>query len=383
MGRHREPLTPELCEISERMRSCAARQGGVITARRCASLGADATVIRRLLGAGGWRRARRGVYRDMSFAARRLPGPAVAQHARSAGLVAALGSGTVVSHVTAARLLDLPLPPGAPNDVVLTRRPPARSNRVGPSTRVHVADYTDLDVREVYGVPVLAGPRLVLDCCSALSPPDALAVADAALGRNLVTGAELRSALHRRRRWPGVRTAALVVGRADPLAENWLESVSRWWLAEAGLPRPVLQQRFVDDRGTVRARADFWFPEQGVVGEADGEGKYAQPSALYAEKMREDWLRDRYQVEVVRWVTAEMIDPRSRATVLDRFRRAIDRRVRPPPDRRHGPRRPTCRVGPCQAGEASSGLFGRFDRVGRVSRRRPGRRPLPARVPAT
>jgi hypothetical protein len=136
-----------------------------------------------------------------------------------------------------------------------------------------------------------------------------------------------------------VRTAALVVERADALAENWLESVSRWWLAEAGLPRPVLQQRFVDDRGAVRARVDFWFPEQGVVGEADGEGKYAEPSALYAEKMREDWLRDRQRVEVVRWVTAEMIDSRGRAAVVDRFRRAIDRRVRPPPGRCHRRRR--------------------------------------------
>ena len=256
---------------------------------------------------------------------------AVAQHARCAGLVAALGSGVVVSHLTAARLLGLPLPPGPRSEVSLTRRPPARSNRVGPATRVHVADYADADVREVHGVPVLAGARLVLDCCSALSPPDALAVADAALRRNLVAGAELRAALQSRRRRPGVRTAALVVGRADPLAESWLESVSRWWLAESGLPRPVLQQRFVDDRGFVRARVDFWFPEQGVVGEADGEGKYTEPAALYAEKMREDWLRDRHRVEVVRWVTDEMMDPRARTAVVDRLRRAIDRRVRPPP----------------------------------------------------
>jgi hypothetical protein len=369
-------------------------------------LGADATVIRRLLGAGGWRRARRGVYRDTGFAARRLPLAAVAQHARCAGLVAALGSGVVVSHLTAARLLGLPLPPGARSEVILTRRPPARSNRVGPATRVHVADYADADVREVQGVPVLAGARLVLDCCSALSPPDALAVADAALRRNLVAGAELRAALQERRRRPGVRTAALVVGRADPLAESWLESVSRWWLAESGLPRPVLQQRFVDDRGFVRARVDFWFPEQGVVGEADGEGKYTEPAALYAEKMREDWLRDRHRVEVVRWVTDEMMDPRSRTAVVDRLRRAIDRRVRPPPGtaaslpgwprpiraaspgsavaglrrhrRRWWPVRWTSRRAIVRRVRPPPGSCG----VVPVSCRRPGRTQLPARAPA-
>ena len=239
--------------------------------------------------------------------------------------------GSSASHTTAARLLDLPLPPGAPTEVVVTRRPPARSNRVGPATRVHVADYADAEVRDVHGVPVLAGARLVLDCCSTLSPPDALAVADAALRRNLVSGPELRAELRRRRGRPGVRTAALVVQRADPLAENWLESVSRWWLAEAGLPRPVLQQRFVDDSGAIRARVDFWLPEHGVVGEADGEGKYTEPAALYAEKRREDWLRDRHRVEVVRWVAAEMVDRRARAAVVGRFCRAIDRRSRPPP----------------------------------------------------
>jgi hypothetical protein len=47
-----------------------------------------------------------------------------------------------------------------------------------------------------------------------------------------------------------VRTRAtdLVVERADPLAESWFESVSRWWLQEAGLPRPRLQVPFTDTR---------------------------------------------------------------------------------------------------------------------------------------
>ena len=165
MGRHREPLSPELREISERMRAHAAAHGGVITARRCAPMGADPTVIRRLLGSGEWRRARRGVYRDTGFAPRRLSGPAAALHARCAGLVAALGDGVAVSHTTAARLLELPLPPGLPPEVVLTRRPPARSNRVGRAARVHVAEFADAGRGEVHGVPVLTGARLVLDCC--------------------------------------------------------------------------------------------------------------------------------------------------------------------------------------------------------------------------
>ena len=333
MGRHREPLTPELRAISQRMRVCAVGHGGVITAARCGPLGADASVIRRLLGTGEWRRARRGVYRDTGFVPRRLSGSAAALHARCAALVAVLGGGVAVSHTTAARLWGLPLPPGASTEVVLTRRPPARSNGLGGATRVHVAEFSAAEVHDLHGVPVLGGARLVLDCCSTLRPPDALAVADAALRRNLTTGPELQSELRGWAGRPGVRAAALVVGRTDPRAENRLESVSRWWLAEAGLPRPTLQQPFTDGLGSVRARVDFWFPEQRVVGEADGEGEYAEPGARYAEKRREDWLRDYHRVEVVRWVTEEMLQPRARAGVIDRVRRALDRRARPPPVR--------------------------------------------------
>ena len=43
-----------------------------------------------------------------------------------------------------------------------------------------------------------------------------------------------------------------------------------------------------------------------VVGEADGVGTHAEPGVLFAEKQREDWLRDVHQLEVVRWVLAEM-----------------------------------------------------------------------------
>jgi hypothetical protein len=85
------------------------------------------------------------------------------------------------------------------------------------------------------------------------------------------------------------RVAELVVDRADPLAANWFESSSRWWLLEAGLPRPRLQVPFSDKRGRV-AKVDMLIGR--VVGEADGAGKYDDPGALFAEKLREDWLRD-------------------------------------------------------------------------------------------
>jgi hypothetical protein len=91
---------------------------------------------------------------------------------------------------------------------------------------------------------------------------------------------------------------------------------------EAGLPRPRLQVAFADRRERT-AKVDMLSDR--VVGEADGAGKYDEPGALFAEKQREDWLRDLHKLEFVRWVPAEMRSRRGRAEVVARFARAAAR----------------------------------------------------------
>ena len=300
------------------MRELSVAQGGVVTAAQCRLLGVDDAAVRRLVAAGTWSRARRGVYADAGFTA---PDADAEHHARCAALLACLGRPAFVSHLSAARLLCLPLPPGRTDPrACVTRRAPAPTNDplLGD---VHVLGYDDADVVDVGGVPVLAGARVVLDCCDVLAPDSALAVADAALRRRLCTPAALQRALRARRGRP--RTTELVVERADPLAESWFESMSRWWLLEAGLPRPRLQVPFTDRTGRVRARVDMLIGR--VVGEADGAGKYDDPGALFAEKQREDWLRDAFDLELVRWVPVEMGSTTGRAAVVTRFHRAAAR----------------------------------------------------------
>lgn len=172
---------------------------------------------------------------------------------------------------------------------------------------------------------MLAGGRLVVDCCAAMPPDSALAVADAALRRGVTSRDRLCAALRERVGRPGLPVARAVVARADPLAANWFESVSRWWLLEAGLPRPRLQVPFADEYGVVRAEVDMLMPGGRVVGEADGAGKYGEPGALFSEKLREDWLRDAHRLEVVRWVPREMRNPAGRRDVVVRFHRAFAR----------------------------------------------------------
>lgn len=310
------------------MRAVARGQGGAVTAAQCLALGADASDIRCLLRHGEWRRIRRGVYLD----AHRSPSGTDAHLHRCAAVLAGLrATGGVVSGLSAARILGLPLPPLVDGAVSLTRRPPAPTSgprsTAGVGVRVHLRPYDDADVVEVAGVPVLSGARLVLDCCATLPPDSALAIADAAVARRLTTVARLREAAQRHRGRFGADVARRVAEPVDPLADNWFESSSRWWLLEAGLPRPELQVPFTDEHGVVRAKVDMLMRGAWTVGEADGAGKYDERGALLAEKRREDWLRDTHRPEVVRWVPAEMRTPDGRRTVVDRFLRAFARRA--------------------------------------------------------
>ncbi len=93
-------------------------------------------------------------------------------------------------------------------------------------------------------------------------------------------------------------------------------------MAAAALPAPELQHTFYGPGGRFVARSDFWWPQFGVVGEADGNAKYdAGRVAIVAERRREQALRD-LGLEMVRWEWADL----RRFTVVDaRLRTAFAR----------------------------------------------------------
>jgi hypothetical protein len=69
---------------------------------------------------------------------------------------------------------------------------------------------------------------------------------------------------------------------------------------------------FHDEEGFI-GRVDFYWEEFGVIGEADGRSKYAEPGALYAEKRREDRLRRHAGCrELIRWGWTDLRPPHYR-----------------------------------------------------------------------
>lgn len=145
-----------------------------------------------------------------------------------------------------------------------------------------------------YGASVTTVARTLVDLARH-DRRDAIMAGDAALRERLVTPTALDTALADAGGWPWVRQARAILALATPLAESPLESITRVALHDDGFPPPQLQVWIGDDR------VDLYWPNHGLVLEADGRGKYTGEE-LWREKKREQRLRARVRrIERVTW----------------------------------------------------------------------------------
>ncbi|NNG38766.1 hypothetical protein HJ588_05695 [Flexivirga sp. ID2601S] len=193
-------------------------------------------------------------------------------------------------------LVEYATPPG-----LRGRSPQARRRR---NTQPPVT--TDLG-----GLQVTTVEQTIIDHARYAGLESAVAMCDAALHLQLTQRSQLMAfakALPAGSR--GCRMAELATFLADGASESPLESLSRIRMFQLDLPMPQLQVEFTDALGLI-GRTDFYWDELGIVGEADGAGKYAVPEGhtgeaaarvLRAEKSREDRLRRHPKVQaVIRW----------------------------------------------------------------------------------
>ena len=179
-------------------------------------------------------------------------------------------AGTVVSYATAAAMWGIEIPMSPPTDrrVDLTV-PPASWAENRPDRRVHRSDVPPEDVALRWDLPVTTPARTWRDLAGVLREPALLAVTDQLLdGR--CSRAELEQQLRRRPKGRGSARSRAVLPVADPLAESPMESVLRWLLYAAGLPRPVLQHPVRNAGGSLLGRADLAWPDRKVLVEFDG-----------------------------------------------------------------------------------------------------------------
>ncbi|QKE82734.1 type IV toxin-antitoxin system AbiEi family antitoxin domain-containing protein [Arthrobacter sp. NEB 688] len=240
--------------------------------------------------------------------------------------------GHVTSHHSAAGLHGLPLPQQGLHQAVLTVEDTSTTSRHAWLDLRH-GELPDAERTLVADVPLTTVPRTVVDCARSLHRPDAVAVADAALRAGHCTSHELVAVRRGQRRWPGVTGADAVFAFADPRRESWLESASAVTLHGWGMPLGVPQVDVFSLDGEWLARVDVAWAELGVVGEADGRGKFLgdpelglgdAPTDVAARLLhshdRAESLRS-VGLQVVRWTSAERI-ARPQAVVA-RWHRAV------------------------------------------------------------
>ena len=192
----------------------------------------------------------------------------------------------VVSHRSAALLHELPHPWGALGPVRMTVLDDTRTSRAPAWVQLH-RGAIPVDHRARHDLLTRGGElvrgddllvtspaRTVIDCFREECLADGVAIGDGALRLGLATPQELRAMRAFQTRWPGVTKAANGILLLDGRRENWLESRSATALWCCGIPLGIPQVVVRDERRRFVARVDMAWADEGVVGEADGRGKY-------------------------------------------------------------------------------------------------------------
>jgi hypothetical protein len=283
----------------------ADRYAGVLTRAQVLATGLTASQFQTLVRRGEWVDAgfgilaRRDRVDEAHMVARRLM---------------VLERRAVISHASAGRLLGLPFVDLPPLPTFTVER--GQRGEGG----VYVGRLSARDVTHVHGLPVTTCERTLVDLLR--TAPDRLVAQVLADGfrRQALPEGDVARVLAACAGWPGIRQAREAWGHASPLSESPLESRCRVWFRDGGLPELDLQVVLGDETRT--ARVDFLFRAQRTVVEADGKVKYTEPEALWAEKNREDWLRE-LGFEVVRATWADGRD--GGAALVARVLRAFDR----------------------------------------------------------
>lgn len=317
---------PESEAARARLRQHVSPNHGVFRRSDLDALGISHELLRTFVAQGWWTRLHHGVYIDTDvLTSARDPRARTlvfitAAMTRMPGAVFAYGPSAALLHDLA---MDRRL-----HDVTAVVRPLAQDQR---ALRRRITRPSMLGSIEVHRHAIVDEHTTIVDGVAAQDRWDA-AITTAAREDRMWALVTLDSAvwqddeglarLHERvDRWPGIAgigTVRAVLPDVRTGAQSPLESLSRYQLLAAGLPEPELQVAIHDEDGLV-GLADMAWPDLGVIGEADGFGKYTRREDLIDEKRREDRIRARGWT-VVRWTWQEILT--TPGAVAARIRRA-------------------------------------------------------------
>lgn len=240
-------------------------------------------------------------------------------------LATALPADVAFSHLTAARLWDLPdLPRPDPDEPVHVARATSRP----PIERGGCQHHRGLERRHVVtngGLRVTDPVSTWLDLATTLSTTRLVVIGDFLLGRRSVpriTLDDLQVAVASRSRTRGYRPLLAALGQVRVGAASPMESRSRLVFASWGLPEPELNVNVYDELGQFLGRADFLWRDRRVLAEYDGDQHRTD---------RVHWLGDRARrllFEAAGWTYVEfsshtLLDPELHDGLRRRLRRLL------------------------------------------------------------
>lgn len=303
---------------------------GVFLRREARELGFDDRAVNAAMRAKIWFRVRRGSYtfRDIWESA----DPVGRHRILSRAVMRSLGDKVALSHVSAAVEHGC-LTWGADLSRVHVTRLDGAAGRTEGGVVHHEGFCLDDDIVEHGGLRLLKPARAALETASLTSTESALVSLDSALHLQLTDPDELAAVFALMGRWPHTQKVHVPFRLADGRAESVGESRSRYLCWLHGLPAPELQFRVYDDGGRLLGITDFAWPESRLLGEFDGKVKYGRllkpgqdpGDVVFAEKRREDLLREFTRWQMVRLIWADLYRGTQTAA---RIRRLMDRDAR-------------------------------------------------------
>lgn len=307
------------------LRSICERHG-FFTRGMAREAGYDDKGVSQMVRSKVWFRFRRGYY---SFSDMWTLLDDVERHlVRSRAVLHSLGDAVALSHVSGvvARGIET-------WDIDLSRvhvtRLDGGAGRVEGDVVHHVGTCSPDEVVEIDGLRLLPVARCAVECGSTASSEAALIVFNSMLHRELATPEDLYHQFDAMSSWPRVRHLHVPVRMADPRVDSVGESRGQWVFWKTGIPKPEIQFEVRDVEGVLRGTSDWAWPDEGLLGEFDGRLKYGrllepgqQPGdVVFAEKRREDELREITGYGMLRLVWDDFQRPRLIRARFDRLRR--------------------------------------------------------------
>jgi len=288
------------------------KKAGFFTRTEALAAGCTINDIRTAVRLGEWRRLRKGAY---VFPDEWEPLEHATRHwLRTRAAVHTLGAGVAVSHasgVVAYAIDDWRLDFAR----IHVTRLDGRSGRIVADVVQHERGKGELELRNVAGIRVLEPQRCVLEAAVHLDPEAAFCLLESGLRSKQFDRTDLETAyaaLHARHRMGRLQP---LVALAGSQSGSVAESRGLWLFDQAGLPRAEQQWEVRRPDGSLVGAVDWVWHEWRLIVEFDGKvkysGKFGQTGtdALFAEKKREDEIRELTGYRILRLTWEDLDNP--------------------------------------------------------------------------